>query len=62
MTSADSCRMGGIKGVGTMKLVCVGRLLRIGGECLLLPVWRSVGGGFTGKGKLDVWVVRAAVT
>ena len=22
-------------------------------------VWRSVGGGFTGKGELDTWVVRA---
>ena len=28
-------------------------------ESLLLPVWRSVGSGFTGKGELDVWVVRA---
>ena len=36
-----------------------GRLLRMGGESLLLPLWRSVGGGFTGKGELDVWVVRA---
>ena len=24
----------------------------------LLPVWRSVGGGFTGKEELHVWVVR----
>ena len=49
---AGSCRTGEIE-------VCVGRLLRMDGESLLLPVWRSVGGGFTGKGKLDVWVVRA---
>ena len=42
-----------------MELVCVARLLRMSGESLLLPVWRSVGGGFTGKGELDPWVVRA---
>ena len=29
------------------------------GESLLLPVWRSVGGGLTGQGELDIWVVRA---
>ena len=28
------------------------------GEFLLLPVWRSVESGLTGKGGLDVWVVR----
>ena len=48
--SADSCRTGEIAGVGTVELVRVGGLLRMGGESLLLPVWRSVGGGFTGKG------------
>ena len=37
---------------------CVGGLLRMGGKSLLLPVWRSVGGGFNGKGELDAWVVR----
>ena len=37
----------------------VGRLLRMGGDSLLVLVWRSVGDGFTGKGKLDVWLVRA---
>ena len=42
-----------------VELVFIGRLLRMGGESLLLPVWRSVGGGFTGKGQLDAWVVRA---
>ena len=31
-------------------------------ESLLLPVWRSVGSGFTGKGELDVWVVRAVTS
>ena len=43
---------------GTVELVCVGRLLRISGEFPLLLVWRSFGGGFTGKGKLSAWVVR----
>ena len=43
----------------TEELVYVGGLLGMGGDSLLLPVRRSVGGGFTGKGELDVWVVRA---
>ena len=51
VTSAGSCRTGKIEGVGAVELVCVGRLSRMGGESLLLPVWRSVGGGFTGKGE-----------
>ena len=51
VTSAGSCRTGEIEGVGIVELVCVGRLLRMGGESLLLPVWRSVEGGFTGKGE-----------
>ena len=54
MTLADSCRTREIEGVGTVKLVCFGGLLRMGGESLLLLVWRSVGGGFTGKGEPDV--------
>ena len=57
--SADSCRTIEIEGVGTVELVRVGGLLRMSDESLLLPVWRSVGGGFTGKEQLDVWVVRA---
>ena len=52
MRSADSCRTRVIEGVGTVELVCVGGLLRMVGESLLLPVWKSVGGGFTGKGEL----------
>ena len=56
MTSADSSRMMGIEGVGTMELVDVSGLLRMGGDYLLVPVCRSVGDGFTGKGKSDVWV------
>ena len=59
VTSAGSCRTREIEGVGTVELVCVGRLLWMGGKSLLLPVWRSVGGGFTGKEELDAWVVRA---
>ena len=49
--SAGSCRTGEIEGVGAVELVCVGRSSRMGGESLLLPVWGSVGGGFTGKGE-----------
>ena len=62
VTSADSCRMRKIEGVGTVVLVYVGRLLRMGGDSLILPACRSVGDGFTGKGKSDVWVVRADQT
>ena len=40
--------------MGTIELVYVGGLLRIGGDSLLVPVWRSVGDGFTGKGESDV--------
>ena len=32
-----------------MALVCVGRLLTMGGESLLLPVWRSAGGSSLAK-------------
>ena len=48
------------EGVMTVELVFLdGGLLKIGGDSLLLLMWRSVGDGFTGKGELDVWVVRA---
>ena len=53
MTLVEFCRTREIEGVETVELVCVGRPLRINGESLL-PVWRSVGSGFTGKGELDV--------
>ena len=59
VTSAGCCRRGEVDQVAAVELVCVGGLLRMGGESLLLPVWRSVGGEFTGKGELDAWVVRA---
>ena len=58
VTSPGCCRTGKVEGVGTVELVCVGRLLRMSVESLLLSVWRSVGGEFTGKGELDAWVVR----
>ena len=60
VTSSGFWRKGEIEGVGTVELVCVDTLLRMGGgEFLRLPVWRSVGGGFTGKGELAAWAVRA---
>ena len=58
MMSVDLYRTREIEGVGTVELVCVGGLLRMSGESLLLSVWRSVGSGFTGKGELDVSLVR----
>ena len=45
----DSCRMRRIEGVGTTELVYVSGLLRMGGDSLLLPVWRSVGDGSLAK-------------
>ena len=45
MTSAYSCRRGGIKGVGTMEPEYVGRLLRMGSDSVLIAVCGSVGGG-----------------
>ena len=59
VTSADSCRMRGTEGMGTVELVYFGGLLRINDDSLLVPVWRSVGDVFTGKGNSDVWLVRA---
>ena len=41
VTSADSdCRMKGIEGAGMVELVYVGGVLRMGGDSLLVPVWR----------------------
>ena len=56
MTSAYYSRMREIEGVGMVELVYVDTLLRMGGDSLLLPVWRSVRGGFKGKGESEVWV------
>ena len=44
MTSADFCRMWEIDGVGTVELVNVGRLLRMGCDSLLMLVCVSGGG------------------
>ena len=44
MTSADSCTIGEIEGVGTLGLVYVGKLLRKGCDSLLMPVCGSAGG------------------
>ena len=52
--SADYSRMREIEGVRMMELVYVGGLLKMGGDSLLLPLWRSVGGGFTVKGGSEV--------
>ena len=59
VASADSSKMRGIGGVGTMEPVLYGRRLWMGGGSVLVPVWRSLGDGFTGKGELDLWVARA---
>ena len=45
--SADSCIMGEVESVGTVRLVCVGRLLRMGCDPFLVSVCRSVGVGKT---------------
>ena len=39
--SADSCRMGQVEGVGAVRLVCVGRLLRIGCDSFLMSMCGS---------------------
>ena len=58
VTSTDSCRMRRIDGVRTVELVFVGGPLRMGDDSLLVPVWRYVGDGFTGRGESDVCLVR----
>ena len=50
VTSPESCRMRETEGVGMVELVSLGRMLRMGGDSLLMPACGSVGGGFTGKG------------
>ena len=60
VASGDSFRMRQIEGMEMAELVFVGGLLWMGGDSLLVPVWRSAGVGFTGKGESDVWVVMAS--
>ena len=43
--SIDSCRMREVEGVGTVELVCVGTLLRMGCDSFLMHVCGSIGGG-----------------
>ena len=45
--SAESCRMGKVESVGTVELVCVGRLLRMICDPFLVSVCGSVGDGET---------------
>ena len=52
VASADSCRMRGIEAVGTVELVFNNGLFRMGGDSLLVLVWRCVGDGFTTKGEV----------
>ena len=47
--SADCCRMGEVEGVGTVELVCVGRLLRMGCDSFAMPLCGSVGSGEPGS-------------
>ena len=47
--SADSSRMGEVEGVGTVELVCVGRLLRMGCVSFVIPVCGSFGSGEPGS-------------
>ena len=46
---ADSCRMGKVEGVGTVELVCVGRLLRTSCDSFIMPVCGAVGSGEPGS-------------
>ena len=54
----DSCRLSEIEGVETVELVRC-RTVEDGWWIfsIVCVVWKNVGGGFTGKGELDVWVV-----
>ena len=47
--SADSCRIVEVEGVGTVELVCVGRLLRMGCDSFVMPVCGSVRSGEPGS-------------
>ena len=45
MTSADSCTIGEIEGVGMVGLVHEDKLLKMGCDSLLMPVCGSIEGG-----------------
>ena len=44
--STGSCRMGEVESVGTVELVCVCRLLRMGSDLFQMFVYGSVVGGW----------------
>ena len=46
---ADSCRIGKVEGVGTVELVCVGRLLRTSCDSFIMSVCGTVGSGEPGS-------------
>ena len=63
VTSADSCRTGEVGGVGTVGLVCIIGLLRMGCGLFLIPVCGFVGGGETSGAEYATmgtfcWVLR----
>ena len=47
--STDFCRMEEVEGVGTVELVCVNRLLRMGCDSFVMPVCGYVGSGDPGS-------------
>ena len=60
VTSAGFCKTGSLRKWEQWNWFLLGDCRGcMGGESLPLPVWRSVGGGFTDKEEFDAWVVRA---
>ena len=49
----NSCRMREVEIVGTVELVCIGRLLRMGCDSFLMPVCGPVGGGNLCGSRMD---------
>ena len=47
--SANSCKMVQVEGVGTVELVCVGRLLRMGYDSFIMSMCGFVGSGEPGS-------------
>ena len=47
--------------MGTVEPVLVGGFFWLGGNTLVVSVWKSVGNGFTGKVELNVWVARGRI-
>ena len=60
VTSAGFCKTGSLRKWEQWNWFVLGDCRGcMGGESFPLPVWRSVGGGFTDKEEFDAWVVRA---